>query len=276
MKPEGRSMKAYVKYQRSFIIGLQNAMEYRVNFLISLLGIAIPLVMQLYLWTAIFSNSSSDKVYGYSFQEMIIYVVLAGLLSKLVATGFEGNMAEEIKNGGLSKFLIKPIGYFQYRICCFLGEKSVHMAMMTAIIGIVLILLNIIYGLVITVQGILFFAIAVIFAICINFLLFYMLGLTAFYMSEVWGILYGANLAVTLVSGGILPLETFGSTILKIFALLPFKYIVYFPITIISGRLSTGEILRGFGFQILWIGLLAVAAKLVWKNGLKKYIAAGG
>ena len=269
-------MRASTKYYRSFIIGLQNSMEYRVNFLVSLLGIAIPLIMQLYLWTAIYKNSASSKVYGYTFRDMIIYVVLAGLLSKLVGAGFETKMAEEIKNGGLSKFLIKPIGYFQYRICCFIGEKSVHIVIMTVIIGIVLVILNLIFGLVITVQGVLLFTVSVILAISINFLLFYMLGLTSFYMSEVWGILYGANLAVTLVSGGILPLETFGNTTLQIFALLPFKYIIYFPITIISGRVSTEEIFFGFGFQIFWIIFLAVIAKLVWKNGLKKYIAAGG
>jgi len=269
-------MKSSTKYQRSLINGLQNAMEYRVNFLISLLAIAIPLIMQLYLWTAIFNNSNQQKVYGYTFSQMIIYVVLAGLLSKFVATGFESRISEEIKNGGLSKFLIKPINHFWYTISCFIGEKVIHMGFMTIIIGIVLLILNRVYGLIITPERVGLFILATIFAIAINFLLFYLLGLTSFFMSETWGILYGANLAVTIISGGILPLETFGPTLLQVFAYLPFKYIVYFPISIISGRMAVGEIFDGYLIQVLWIILLTILAKIVWKKGLKKYIAAGG
>lgn len=251
-------------------------MEYRVNFLISLLGIAIPLIMQMYLWTAIFSNSSNSVVYGYTFEEMIIYVVLAGLLSKLVATGFERKMAEDIKDGELSKFLIKPINFFKYTTCCFIGEKSIHIAIMSIIIGVVLALLNYIFGLVITLQGIILFFIAVLLALSINYLLFYMLGLTSLYLSEVWGILYGANLAVMIVSGGILPLETFGDTLLRVFNYLPFKYIVFFPINIISGRLTLTQIYTGFLIQGVWIVILGIMAKIIWSRGLKKFIAAGG
>lgn len=264
------------KYVQSFIIGMQNALEYRVNFLISLLGIAIPLIMQLFLWTAVFNNASSDQVYGYTFSEMIVYVVLAGLLSKLVATGFEKKIAEDIKNGGISKFLIKPINYFTYTLSCFIGEKSIHLAIMSIIMTIGVISLHVIFGFMITPIEVILFIISVIFALCINFVLFYMLGLIAFYLSEVWGILYGADLAVILVSGGILPLETFGPTLLQLFAYLPFKYIIFFPIQILSGQLTLNEVYFGLGIQIIWIIVLMLIAKFVWTNGLKKYIASGG
>lgn len=45
---------------------------------------------------------------GYSYTEIIVYTLLAGLVSKLVITGFEYQINEDIKDGGLNKYLIRP------------------------------------------------------------------------------------------------------------------------------------------------------------------------
>ncbi len=38
-------------------MGFQTAMEYRLNFLISLISAAYPIIIQTFLWTAIFSST---------------------------------------------------------------------------------------------------------------------------------------------------------------------------------------------------------------------------
>ena len=48
----------------------------------------------------------------------------------MVATGFEWEIADDIKNGGLNKYVIKPVGYLPYRIACFLGQKSFQAVLM--------------------------------------------------------------------------------------------------------------------------------------------------
>ncbi len=269
-------MEIIKKYHRAFIISMQNTLEYRFNFLISLVGIFIPIAIQIYLWTAIYSNSSNTKIYSYTYSEMITYVVLAGLVSKLVSAGFETKIAREIKDGGLSRYLIQPISHFLYYISCFIGEKIIHSGIMLSIITFSILALNFVFRIDISIQLCFLFVITLFLAIIINFILFYILGLLGFYMQEVWGILYGAQLALSIVSGGILPLETFGEKMLRIFSILPFKYITYFPINVITGNIGNKDILVGIMIQIIWIFLLGIISKIIWLNGLKKYIAVGG
>ena len=49
------------------------------------------------------------------------------------STGFEWEIVEDIKNGGLSKFIVQPIGYFAYRLACFLGRKAVQLVFLLAL-----------------------------------------------------------------------------------------------------------------------------------------------
>ncbi len=84
------------------------------------------------------------------------------------------------------------------------------------------------------------------------------------------------NLAVNMLSGGLFPLEVFGDTLQTIFNLLPFKYIISFPINIINGKLDLSLVWNGLFMQLLWICILTVIAALMWKRGTRKYIAVGG
>ena len=69
------------KYTKAFELGFQTALEYRVNFLISLISAAYPIFIQTFLWTAIYNASTEDVVYGYTYRQMIAYTFLAGLVA---------------------------------------------------------------------------------------------------------------------------------------------------------------------------------------------------
>ena len=58
--------------------------------------------------------------------------------------------------------------------------------------------------------------------------------------------------------------------------MLPFKYIVFYPVNIINGRLTLDEIYTGVLIQIGWIAVMAVIAKICWKYGMRKFVAVGG
>ena len=77
-------------------------MEYRVNFLFSLLSAAYPIFIQTFLWTAIYNASTEDVVYGYSYRQMIAYTFLAGLVSRIVRTGFEYEIMDDVKGSASS------------------------------------------------------------------------------------------------------------------------------------------------------------------------------
>ncbi len=79
-----------------------------------------------------------------------------------------------------------------------------------------------------------------------------------------------------MLGGGIFPLDFFGDTVYKILHVLPFEYVLFFPVNVINGYLNIYEIVSGLWMQLFWMVLLAVVSKVSWKWGTKRYIAAGG
>ncbi len=57
---------------------------------------------------------------------------------------------------------------------------------------------------------------------------------------------------------------------------LPFRYMIGFPVEVLTRRLSGPELLLGFGMQLGWLALALLAARLAWTRGLKHYSAVGG
>ncbi len=264
------------KYVTAFLLGTQNSMEYRSNFLLGLVSFIFPLTIQYYLWTGIYRGDYNVKVYGYTFSQMISYAVIAVLVSKLVSAGVEWEVLEDIKNGGLSKFVIKPIGYLPYRVSCFLGQKCIQSVLIFIILAVVLILLNIFLGFRPGIINIGMFIVALIMALLINFLIYFTIAAFAFWITEAWGAFVFLNVFVNIISGGIFPLDVFGGNVIRIFDLLPFKYTIYFPVTVLNGRIELDEILKGVVIQLIWVLAMLLVTKLVWKAGMKKYTAVGG
>jgi len=124
------------KYFKAFEMGFQTALEYRVNFMISLISAAYPIFIQTFLWTAVYANSGSGVVYGYTYRQMIAYTFLAGLVARIVRTGFEYEIMDDVKNGKFSRFLVQPVGYFPYRLLSFYGNKLPNLTIILAALDV--------------------------------------------------------------------------------------------------------------------------------------------
>lgn len=268
-------MNTFSKYRKTFELGIQNSLEYRTDFLLSLISVIFPIILQYFLWTAIYS-SSKKIIYGYTYEQMIVYSIMAGMISKLIATGFEYDIYNDIKNGGFSKFIVQPIGYFEYKISSFLGQKLIQGIIIVSIISVALIIMNEFSIFNITITRFLFFLITLFLALILNYLIAYSLSAISFWVGEISYLFQMTSMIVNIVSGGVLPINVFGNKILSIFKFLPFQYTVYYPVNVIDGVLSNSEIIEGIMFQCIWIVLFFLISKVVWKFGSKKYMAIGG
>ncbi len=263
------------KYLIAFKLGFESSLEYRGDFFLSIFSGAFIIIIQCFIWNAVFASAGTTVVNGYTYPEMIAYSILAGIVNKIVSAGFQNEIAGDIKSGGLSKFIVQPIGYFYYRLFCFLGGKVPQLIVLFPLSFGVLALTHYTIGLEISVERLpLFFSFAVL-AMLLNFLIYYCLSALAFIMTEVWGIFIAASQAILMLGGGLFPLEVFGDTASQILSLLPFKYLIYYPVNIVTGRMPTGEILPNALIQVAWIFLLLLS-RVCWQTGLKKYVAVGG
>jgi ABC-2 type transport system permease protein len=264
------------KYAKAFELGFQAELEYRLNFLLSLLSAAYPVFIQYFLWTAIYLNTPGNIVFGYTYQQMMAYTFLAGLVGRIVRTGFEYEIMEDVKSGKFSKFLVQPLGYFPYRIASYFGGKVPNLAILLAILAVVLIGLNAIWGVRVGLPRLLLFLVAIFLAVALNFLIFYAISAISFWLVEIGFLFEGIRIVFILFSGGIFPLEVFGPTFMRVMTFLPFMYTISFPIKVLNGTLTMNQVWQGIFVQLFWIGVMYLAASVLWPVGSKRFVSVGG
>ena len=185
-------------------------------------------------------------------------------------------IGEEIRNGLINQFLLKPINYYLYRFTVFLAARAVSGVL-------VFIPLLVIYPLIrshLTFPGgawrLLLGVPALGLAAMIQFTLAYCFGLLAFWFLEIQGFVILSYAAETMLSGQIFPLDLLPPALFKAAQLLPFYYMMYFPAAILTGRLGFNDAVNGLGLQVVWVGLIFIIARFIWQTGLRKHTAVGG
>src|SRR3972149_2085577 len=72
-------------------------------------------------------------------------------------------------------------------------------------------------------------------------------------------------------AGGLFPLDILPKFIFSAFQLLPFTYLLYFPIKVYLGQLTIMEIFNGIMISLVWTVVLYGFVQYVWKKGLLVY-----
>ncbi|MCK5128244.1 MAG: ABC-2 family transporter protein [Clostridiales bacterium] len=264
------------KYWVSLSMGFVNSMEYRFDFLISLLSTTFPIIIQVFVWTAIYDASTKEVLYGHTFPQMMVYTVFAGAISMFIRTGVEQSINRDIHSGQLSNFLVKSIMYIPFRIMNSIGEKLSSIVVMILFSVIASIAMYVFIGFEMQVINIILFLPAIVLAFLLNFFIFFCISTLAFWITEASRFFYSITIIVMVASGGVFPIDIFGTLYVKVLKLMPFMYTTTFPIKVINGTLSSGEILNGFLVQIIWIVVFSFFATFLWKKGSKRFVAVGG
>ena len=262
-------------YRCVFMMGVEQALEYRVSFFLSMLSAVFPIIIQTTMWNYLYGHSDAAAIFGYQHGEILLYTLLATIVSQTVGTGFEGEMNSDIKMGGLNRYLIRPIGYKGYQFFRFLGQKVPGM-MVVAPVMAVIIGLAFWQGMPVSAGRILMFLVSMELALLLNFSIFYCIGLLGFWLTDVDKLFGTISIVLTVVSGGVFPLDIFGGMVETLVNLLPFGYTVQFPVNIINGRFGWGRIGTGVAFQIGWIFFFVCLGDIMWRHGVKRYAAVGG
>jgi ABC-2 type transport system permease protein len=277
--------KAASKYASTFSIGLRGALEYRLNFFVSLLGAVAPVIIQTALWTCLYApapggaanagSGESLRLFGFTYVQMLGYVVVANIVNRLVRTGFEYDLNDDIRSGGLDRYLVKPIDYFGFRMTQFAGSKVAETAFMGAALAIAVAVLSATTGFAVSVAAVLGFAAALILAFVLNFLIFWCVGLAGFWLTEIGFFFEAARIVIITASGGVFPLSVFGPGPEAVLKALPFRYTIQFPTDVLCGRVGQGELASGLALAALWAVALFVLCRVLWAVGVRRFVAVG-
>ena len=265
-----------IKYWTVFTTGLQNTFVYRWNFLLRSLFGMVPLAGTVFIWRALFEARGED-IRGYDFGQIIYYFLIVLLTENLVApTDDEWQIAAEIREGQINNFLSKPIDYLAYRASLFLSGRLLYTTVTIIPVGAVFAWFHEFIVLPRDPLTWPLFFVSLVMAAAIQFLISYSLAMLAFWILEISTIVFILYSFEYYLSGRLFPLDVMPDSIRAILKFLPFTYELYFPVAVFMEKVRGPELWFGLGIQAAWVVACFVAARLMWRAGLRRYESVGG
>jgi len=122
---------------------------------------------------------------------------------------------------------------------------------------------------------ILFFLFSMMLAALLQFFLFECLSLLAFWVENTYGIRFTMRVIMEVAGGAIVPLSFFPQLLQKVFLSLPFHFLIYLPIRIYLGKIPLNAIAFELMKEGMWIVGLPLVNMIIWKKGIRQYVAMG-
>ena len=263
------------KYRHAFLIGLQSNLVYRWNFAVRGFFSLFHLTVVFILWGAAFAGARN--IGGFDFGQTLTYFVTLLVLQFFIGAFNEDyQISEEIRNGLINQFLLKPINYFAYRFSIYVAARLVSGALILLPLLVALPFLGsyltyphewwrLALGLP-----------AIAMSALIQFSIAYCFGMLTFWFLEIQGFVILSMAIEVLLGGQMFPLDLMPAGIFKIAQFLPFFYQMYFPGAILTGRIGLPLIWQGLGIQLCWVLALLALNQLLWVRGLRRHTAVGG
>ncbi len=269
-------LPALTKYRQAFIVGLQSNLVYRWNFAVRGFFSLFHLAVVVILWSAALEGRTN--LGGFSLNQTITYFVTLLVLQFFISAFNEDyQISEEIRNGLINQFLLKPINYFVYRLSIFFAARLVSGLLVFVPLLIAFPFLR---------EYLTFpddpklFALglpAMAMAAMIQFSIAYCFGMLTFWFLEIQGFVILSMAVETVLGGQMFPLDLLPPWAYAIAQWLPFYYQMYFPAAIFTGRIADpAVIMQGYAIQAVWVVLLLLVNHALWTRGLRRHTAVGG
>ena len=264
------------KYRQAFLVGLQSNLIYRWNFLARGLFSLLRLGVSVILWSAAYAGIA--KIGGFGLDQTLTYFITLILLQFFIGAFNEDyQISEDIRNGLINQFLTKPINYFLYRFSVFSAARMVSGALIVIPVALFLPVLR---GWLIFPHEAWRFACAIpalTMAALIQFTIAYCFGLLTFWLLEIQGFVILSMAIETMLGGQIFPLDLLPNWLFNASAGLPYFYQMYFPVALLTGRISDpAVILAMMQIQLFWVAIVLVVCQVLWRRGLRLHTAVGG
>lgn len=278
-------------------ISIDERLVYRGEFMLGTLMRFLPMITQIFFWTAVFSaigtttstgsattTAGTSRIAGYTNSELIAYLLLTMVTRAFssmptLATG----IARSIRDGTIKKFLIQPVDMLGFLLIGRIAHKLVYYMIATLPFALVFYLCRGYFT-----HGwpaapeLAGYVVAIIMSFFIGYFLDSLIGLIGFWFLEVSSLLFVYMLFSFFLSGQMFPLDMLdkfhiGSVgIGTILRSTPLQYLAYFPATIFLGKVHGMDLVWGLVGELVWLLVLIGCCRVAWNRGVRRYSAFGG
>ena len=258
--------------RRLVVIDLSMALIYRAEFVMYMLSTVLAPTISLLIWRAALANGAALPV---DEEYLTTYFVLLGVVSMLTSSWISGFLAESIRLGKISIWIVRPGSTHFNGIANNLSEKIVKSAALAPLIAILWWFFR--DSIVLPTDPLrwLLAGIAIVAAAVMVYALDVLIGALAFWVDDIGGIDWARNLITIVLSGQLVPLVLMPAWARGMMDVQPFRFTLSFPLELIVGDLSPADLALGMTLQLLYPVLTVLAAYRLWRRGMRAYTAVG-
>ena len=249
---------------------------YRAESFVWFIGDAVlPLVM-IALWTAAYRTV--DRIGAYAVQDMVNYYLMFLVFSTLLTPHPEWNTSALIRSGDLSKYLVRPFPYMLEQLTGDVAWRGVRVFFLAPMLLVFFLIFGQSaldsFGIRWEIVPILLASAA--FSFLLSYCLKVTLGFLAFWIGQVDGIIEVYLIVTMFLAGSIIPLDLMPGAVERLTHFLPFRYLYFFQVQMIQGRLDFVAALSGLAVQAAWLVAAFLLMRRVFAAGLRRFGAYGG
>lgn len=264
-------------------ICLEERLVYRGDFALGTLMRFLPIVTQIFLWSAVFAARDSDVLAGYRYEQFVAYYLLT-MVSRAFSSmpGLASGIARQIRQGEIKKYLIQPVDLLGFLLLSRVAHKLAYYSVAIAPFGFVFFLCRSYFVGLPESAATQSWTTAAAFAasLVMSFLLGYFLeaslGLAGFWLLEVNSLLFVYMLMNFFLSGHMFPLDMLDEPYRTLVELCPLQYLAYFPVAIFLGKFEGVELARALGIETAWLVFFMVLSRVLYWRGVRRYSGFGG
>ena len=234
-------------------------------------GWMMPPLIFMFMWAA---AAGGGDIGGFARNDFIIYYICLVIINQLTYPTSHWIVGESITNGSMSKWLLWPVPPIYHGLAGDLATKAVCMPFAFAVAGLVGVVTRVQFTL--SARLVPLFLLALVLALALRFLFGYTLALLAFWTQQSEAILAVNDTLVFLLAGQMIPAALLPGVMQDISIVLPYRYMLDFPVQVLMGSLQAHQVLSGLVIQTAWLVLVLLLHQFVWSRGIKKYTSVGG
>jgi ABC-2 type transport system permease protein len=259
--------KAFLRISTAMMI------QYRASGLIWMIGAVLDPIIFLVVWS-VAARASDGAVGGMTPSDFAAYYIVLMVINHLTFSWIMEVFQYRVQYGNFNAELLRPVHPIHMDIADNIAYKLVMTVVMIPAVGICIWLFEPHF---VFIPWALAAALPAIFlAFLVRFFLEWTLALVTFWTTRTQAINRTYFGVLMFMSGRVAPIALLPSVLQDVTAVLPFYYMVAFPVELAVGRLSPAQALDGFLIQILWVGVTLGLITSTWRFALKRFSAVGG
>jgi ABC-2 type transport system permease protein len=269
-------------------ICLEERLAYRGDFWLGTLMRFLPIVTQIFLWSAVFAGvqattgatKSEATIKGYAYTDFVAYYLLTMIARAFSSMpGLASGIARQIRDGEIKKYLIQPVDLIGFLLLMRIAHKLVYYGVALVPFALVFYLCRGYFPGWPPAEVMLAFVTSLLFAFLLGFFLEAAMGMIGFWFLEVSSLLFVYMLLNFFLSGHMFPLDMLNDLAepwRTLVWLIPLQYLAYFPAAVFLQKIEGPDLWLGLAIEAGWILFFIVACRVAYARGVRRYSAFGG